>query len=364
MGMRFGLSFGCALACLFNLVDRATAPACCAVGPGGLPVLNADQTVVIVWDAAKRTQHFIRKASFHSEAENFGFLIPSPSTPELAESGNAAFPFLADLTKPEIEYKKAPRQDMGCGCIEVKKSATGSGSGGVNVLLKKEVAGFHAVVLDASTTNALVAWLRENEYAFSPQVEAWARPYVDKGWKITALKVAKSDEKHSQSVVSAAALRMSFATEQPLFPYREPDYGDVAAKQDASRLLRIFFASDKRYDGKLGAESAWTGRTVWSNALATGDRTQLLETLNIADATFPSPMILTEFEDDWAYSVAPSDVYFAPSQDQTTLKRPPYIVYTASAADLVPHDITAYAIVAVIVVPVAWARRRRATRHQ
>ena len=48
----------------------------CAPAPSGKLVVNADQTVIIIWDAANNTQHFIRKASFKSEADDFGFLIP------------------------------------------------------------------------------------------------------------------------------------------------------------------------------------------------------------------------------------------------------------------------------------------------
>ena len=40
------------------------ASACCPAPPEGKPVVNADQTVLIVWDAAAKTQHFIRQASF------------------------------------------------------------------------------------------------------------------------------------------------------------------------------------------------------------------------------------------------------------------------------------------------------------
>jgi hypothetical protein len=40
-------------------------------------VVNADQTVIIVWDAASKTQHFIRRASLASAAADFGFLVLS-----------------------------------------------------------------------------------------------------------------------------------------------------------------------------------------------------------------------------------------------------------------------------------------------
>ena len=34
---------------------------CCAVAAGGSHVVNADQTVIMLWDEARQTQHFIRK---------------------------------------------------------------------------------------------------------------------------------------------------------------------------------------------------------------------------------------------------------------------------------------------------------------
>ena len=96
--------------------SRQTSFACAPAPPSGKPVVNADQTVIIIWDAANKTQHFIRKASFKSEADDFGFLIPSPSQPELDEAGNEAFPFLAKITAPEVQRIARPAQGMGCGC--------------------------------------------------------------------------------------------------------------------------------------------------------------------------------------------------------------------------------------------------------
>src|SRR6185312_5209488 len=52
---------------------------CCPAPPPGQHVVNADQTVILIWDAANQTQHFVRQASFKSQADNFGFLVPSPS---------------------------------------------------------------------------------------------------------------------------------------------------------------------------------------------------------------------------------------------------------------------------------------------
>src|SRR5207253_1066022 len=102
------------------------------------------------WDAVTKTEHFIRKASFKSEADDFGFLVPSPSQPELEESGNEAFPYLLKVTEPE-KKKVARPSSGGCGCAKKSESKKGRSLAepAVTVLSQKEVAGFHATVLEA-----------------------------------------------------------------------------------------------------------------------------------------------------------------------------------------------------------------------
>src|SRR5262249_26695477 len=148
----------------------------------------------------------------------------------------------------------------------------------VQVLEEKRVAGFNAAVLEASSAEALTGWLKEHDYAYSPEIQAWAKPYVEAGWKITAFKVAKDKDAREKKSVSAAALRMSFKTERPLFPYREPDPSKDAAVLGAKhRLLRIYFIADARYSGELTKEAPWTGKVAWSNKLAANVRADLLE---------------------------------------------------------------------------------------
>lgn len=261
MVTRTGVILSLAVLLVSSVVPHP-APACCPAPPSGKPVVNADQTVLIIWDAAAKTQHFIRQASFKSAADDFGFLVPTPSQPELAESGNEAFPFLGKLTEPEVQKVPRPSGGMGCGCS--KSAAPGAAAlKDVRVLDEKLVAGFRAVVLEATSADALVRWLKEHGYAFSPAVEAWARPYVAGGWKITALRVAKDKDGPPTETVAASSLRLSFQTDRPLFPYREPDYqGQTAALGASHRLLRIYFIADARYQGELTREVPWMGQVA------------------------------------------------------------------------------------------------------
>lgn len=301
--------------------------ACCPSGSEGRPVVNADQTVILIWDAAKRTQHFIRRANFKSEGKDFAFIVPSPSEPQLEEAGDAAFEKLKVMTAPEV-VKKTRTKGLMLGDTPAAPAAAAK----VKVLQDKEVAGFRAKVLAATSAKALADWLKENGYAFTPEVEAWAAPYVDLQWKFTVMKVAK-DKGAKTSDVAAAALRMSFKTDRPLFPYREPDYKGTAAKLGAAdRVLRIFFIAEARYEGSFSKTQAWTGKTAWSGKIGKADRKALLEQLKLPGDTGPAEWWLTEFEDRWPYKPAPADVTFAKAEDQSPVKREPITVYSRGPA--------------------------------
>jgi hypothetical protein len=226
----------------------------------------------------------------------------------------------------------------------------------VRVLQEKMVAGFQAKVLETNSAEALVNWLKDNGYNYSPEVAAWAKPYVEAGWKITALKVAKDPADRDKKIVPAGSLRMSFKTDRPLFPYREPDSKSAADALSAkSRVLRIYFIGEARYKGELTQDTPWSGKVAWANKLQPEDRVKLLEMLKLPQDTGPKEWWLTEFEDNWPYEIAPADVYFARDPHQSTVKRAPQYVYAAW-----PVDVMACALAALVILPPAIRRLRRA----
>jgi hypothetical protein len=349
------------LTCLALVVALIAVPpaaeSCCPAGPSGKPVVNADQTVILLWDAATKTEHFVRKATFKSDADDFGFLIPSPSKPELAESGNEAFPTLQKLTEPEVVTRPRPHGG-GCGCSKDYKSSAPSGEAKaqVTVLDQKLVAGFDAAVLEATSADALVKWLKEHGYAYSPEIAAWAKPYVDAGWKVTALKVAKKADDKADKSVAASALRLSFQTDRPLFPYREPDPSSAAKTLGANhRLLRIYFLSNEKAHGEMTKESTWTGKVAWAGRVSPENRANVLEQLRLPATSGPSEWWLTEFEDDWPYKAAPADIYFSRDPNQAEVKRPPIVQYVAVPR---PPDGSAFLLAGTVALTALFGRFR------
>jgi hypothetical protein len=288
------------LLCCFPWLFEA-AYTCCAVSSGG-PVVNSDQEVILLWDQAKKTQHFIRKATFASSSGNVGFLVPSPTRPTLEESGNAAFDTLRAWTSPP-----QPRSLS-------KASSEGLFSyGNVEVVEQKTVAGFDLAVLAADNGQSLVEWLKKNGYAHSPQLAAWSQPYLDQRWYMTAMKISTAKPAaESIGKIKANSVRISFQTDTPLFPYREPDSAAAAKSLKASdRQLVIYFIAEAAYTASFPNQKRWSGKPVFSQALTNGQRAQLLKELKLSIKTGPDTFWLTKFVDDWKYSKAPGDVYFA-----------------------------------------------------
>src|SRR5262245_52407848 len=57
---------------------------CAAIERRGGPSISiAEESAIIVWDPAKKVQHFIRRAAFDTTSSDFGFLVPTPTMPEL-----------------------------------------------------------------------------------------------------------------------------------------------------------------------------------------------------------------------------------------------------------------------------------------
>jgi hypothetical protein len=237
--------------------------------------------------------------------------IPSPSRPQLEESGNEAFEELGKIT--------APAQSHGggfpLGCSAAPQAVRYES---VTVIEEKRVAGYDATVLTARSGDDLVDWLKQNGYAYSPAVADWAKPYLGGSWHFTALKLAKQPGGQD---LKATALRITFKTDRPLFPYREPDSRQASGELDAPRrLLRIYFIADTQYVGKINGSAPWSEKTKWSGDI-TRHRTSLLRKLNLPPHSTPSKWWLTEFEDAWPYEKAAGDVYFSPAEKQETITR-------------------------------------------
>ncbi|MFL5338767.1 MAG: DUF2330 domain-containing protein [Gemmataceae bacterium] len=298
----------------------------CAVAPQHNKAVEiADESAIIIWNPATKTQHFIRRASFKSDSPDFGFLVPTPTKPELAEASDEAFSHLAKVTAPRIVTQKKPEESPGCGCSSAAKQFAAVGNA-VQVLEEKRVAGFDAAVLAADDAATLGKWLKDHDYEFSPALEQWVKPYLAKGWKITAFKIAKSGD---LPTVATSAVRMTFTTDQPYFPYREPHGQAAPAGAIGRRLLRVYFVGDHKEKGTLGESKKWPGEVAWANRLSPDAAAELVKHAKLPAGALPESPWLTEFEDHSSPRPGTDDVYFAAAADERSVERPPHVQYVS-----------------------------------
>jgi hypothetical protein len=341
----------------------AWAYGCAVAFHPGRDVDIAEETAFIVFDSASRTEHFIRKAEFVTDAEDFGFLVPTPSVPTLHETGERLFSFAESLTEPRIEYvvqeenryrlfKPGTGLDIFFSILpSAQLDSTAAPNSAVQVISETQVAGYDAAILKADDAAALRTWLDDNGYAVRPALESWLEFYTEKGWYLTAFKFARptaseaigadegavddSSDSLNKPPMIARPVRITFTTDKPFYPYHEPaDMRSSADQPASSRLLRLYVLSDVRMEATVGEGGIQPASTAWANRLQSYQvdnlRRYMMVDRHSGDAiTFdPDTMYLTEFEDRSSPRPGTDELYLTLAADQSSIERPPVRVPT------------------------------------
>lgn len=353
--------FAFALSAFFSILYSPPSHPCAPAYPPEAMVRIADESALILWDAQSKTEHFIRRATFTTSAPDFGFLVPTPSRPELAEAGDEVFDALENIIRPKTIYRHVTRGvEPGVLCLAPffflsRGAATASSAdSSVRLLESKRIAGYDAAVLQADSAGALADWLKSHGYATRPALAQWLTPYIDQHWIITAFKIAGGPE---NKAVSTSAVRMSFKSERPFYPYREPSdqRETVQAKMPAEkaalippqRSLRVFFVSQSRAQAAIG-ESAlpWPGETVFADRL--NSEMKIPWPVTTADPN----LFLTAFEDRANPRPGTDDLFFSEHPSQTPVHPEPVYIDIPSKFVL-PLD-----VIAIISFGIYWLIRR------
>jgi hypothetical protein len=199
-----------------------------------------------------------------------------------------------------------------------------------------------ATTVEADDPKALADWLDAHGFAATPQLTAWLVPYVTNHWKLTAFVIA-SDAQTGQVDVATKAVKMTFAAEQPFYPYREPEEPQPKDLDLPPRMLRVFFVSDQRYTGKLGT-ALWNASTLYSAK----------ESLPADLKPSAAADWLTVFIDEATVRSSTDEVTFVPNKDQAEVKVPPVIVHRPRKVPIPVDVIAFFALLAFLIV-----RKRR-----
>lgn len=305
------------LAILLSPLDVRVSDACATAPPAGAEVQIAEEEALVTWDPATKTETFIRRAAFHASARSFGFLVPTPTVPQLSEMPDGTFDGLANLIRPRVKIE-THGFDVELGALLARCAKMGASKGeivdgGVRVLATARVAGFDATTIAGDDAAAVNAWLAGHGFAATPALERWLAGYVRANWKITAFVIAGDSPE-----VATGAVKMTFQTDRPFYPYREPQR-EMAVETTAKlapRLLRVYVLADRRSQATLAGQP-WsaTVRQASQVPYLPGELQQLT-----------AHRYLTVFVDDSSPRRGIDEVYFAPSADPADVAQAPVIV--------------------------------------
>jgi len=116
---------------------------------------------------------------------------------------------------------------------------------------------------------------------------------------------------------------MSFKTDRPFFPYREPQRPAGDGDAQPRRMLRVYVVSDARMAGKIGKSGEWPGQLKYADK--TGSIRRLLAGAMDAKA-LPETAWITAFEDTASPRPGTDELFFTPAPDQAAVRPAPIIV--------------------------------------
>lgn len=323
----------------------------------------ADEAAVITYDPATRTEHFIRRASFESDVTDFGFIVPVPTRPALTEADPMVFARAEELTRPKLVYT---HHLSGIDPMPLLLSTFARSAGvksavsvapSVTVLDELQVAGYDAVVLEATSVGALAEWLTKHGYAQGPDVSEWVAPYVEKKWLFAAFRIhpnpaagaAAAPGERPEKHIGSGTVDIAFQTDAPFYPYREPASMRVGDTK-VSRSLAVYYFGPERVKGVLGEKATWSGGPIYAKRIDA-------DVPGIPGAT--AGKVLSAFVDRSSPRPGTDEVFFKPADKQDDLVPPPIEI---AIGDKVPVPIDVVLGLGAVLFFVGRAIRRRRER--
>ena len=176
---------------------------------------ETDQKAVIFHNG--NTETMILSVTFQGDAENFSWIVPTPSRPEVSKSTDELFTALNKLTAPEYDYGVMPMYGGASRDMAAEES-------GVTVLETKKVEYYDITVLEADDPEALTKWLKENKYQFPEEGKYLFDDYINNKWYFTAIKLdAKSLSGGVEAQLRqghAVPLKFIFSSSKIVFPLK------------------------------------------------------------------------------------------------------------------------------------------------
>lgn len=244
------------IAGLLSLFSVQTALACGGFFCQFLPVNQAGEQILFRQESDQITT--MVRILYTGEAENFGWVLPVPGTPELSIGSDTTFIELEQLTRPRFILERT-----GEACPIAIDDSSGSVIGAlednnendsVTIEQTLTVGPFDAQIISSEDSQALALWLADNNFDLSDRGVELLQPYIDANMKFVVLNL-QSD----RDVGDIQPIILKYNSEQPVIPLR---LTAVAAEDDMGILVWLLGESRAVPDNFLHVTPNYT-RLNW-----------------------------------------------------------------------------------------------------
>ncbi|MBN1162469.1 DUF2330 domain-containing protein [Patescibacteria group bacterium] len=184
--------------------------------PSNRYIYETEQKAVIWYDEKTQRETLVLSISFEGDAEDFAWVVPVPSKPEVEKARNELFLALEELTAPTVSRVQ---YDTG-----YKLMAPEASDNAVTVVESKEIGYYHIDVLSSTDAGELAKWLSDNDYHYPEKYSYVLEDYMGDTWHFVAVKVnqSKSGDYVSGQLNSgnATPLKISFGSERIFYPMK------------------------------------------------------------------------------------------------------------------------------------------------
>ena len=177
-------------------------------------IYETGQKAAIVYQ--DKTETLVLSTSFQGDAKDFGYIVPTPSQPEVSKVSDDIFQNLENMT---LSYD---------GVRPLTASGTASQNAleksDVQIVEEKKVGIFDVKVLSATDSTALYTWLNENSFSYPQDKKYILDDYIQNKWffcvaKISAEAITPSVETQLRQG-QLAPLKLVFSTDNIVYPLK------------------------------------------------------------------------------------------------------------------------------------------------
>lgn len=206
-------------------------------------------------------EHLAIETDFHGEGDEFAWIIPTPSTPEVKEVTNGFFPTLRFLLQPEMRHRLPTSYSTLLTMLSIftllgllfafihrveplaakrwiiyifsvfavmltgflrptLMSSRGSRSipSAISVHKKERVGSYEVMSLSSDDAQDLVTWLKQNGYQVAEESAKVIEEYVQNGWVFTTIKLLQAS--NGEKTYTPHPLAFVFETDEPVYPLK------------------------------------------------------------------------------------------------------------------------------------------------